>query len=149
MKRLLLTLAIIGVIAITQARLSAAPGEMPAFHEGPPAKGEVLPAIWSQKQLTDAGYTAAAQKEGYKAAAKAGEVMYQMPCYCFCDRNHGHSSLRSCFESNHGANCGTCLAEALYSYKMSKKGWTAKMVRDGIVRREYEQMDLQHPEPVL
>ncbi len=75
--------------------------------------------------------------------------MYQMPCFCFCDRQHGHTSLRSCFESNHGANCGTCLAEALYSYKMSKKGWTAKMVRDGIVRHEYEQMDLQHPEPVL
>ena len=149
MKRLLLTLAIIGVIAITQARLSAAPGETPAFHEGPPAKSEALPAVWSQKQLADAGYTAPAQKEGYKAAAKAGNVMYQMPCYCFCDRNHGHTSLRSCFESNHGANCGTCLAEALYSYKMSKKGWTAKMIRDGILRREYEQMDLQHPEPVL
>lgn len=149
MKRLLLTLAIIGVIAITQARLSAAPSDTPAFHEGPPAKGQTLPAVWSQKQLTDAGYTAPAQKEGYKAAAKAGDVMYQMPCFCFCDRNHGHASLRSCFEGSHGANCGTCLAEALYSYKMSKKGWTAKMIRDGIMRREYEQMDLQHPEPVL
>jgi hypothetical protein len=149
MKRLLLTLAIIGTIAITQARLSAAHSDMPAFHEGPPAKGAALPAIMSQKQLADAGYTAPAQKEGYKAAAKAGDVMYQMPCFCFCDRNHGHASLRSCFEGNHGANCGTCLAEALYSYKMAKKGWTAKMIRDGILRREYEQMDLQHPEPVL
>jgi hypothetical protein len=149
MKRLLLTLAIIGVIAITQARLSASPGDMPAFHDKAPLKGEVLPAVWTQKQLADGGYTAPAQKESYKAAARVSGALYQMPCYCFCDRNFGHTSLRSCFEGNHGANCGTCMAEALYTYKMTKKGWTPKMVRDGIVRGDFKQMDLQHPEPVL
>src|SRR5579864_4003878 len=148
MKSLLLTLAIIGVIAITQSRLAAAPSDMPAFHDGPPAKGATLPAIWTQKQLADGGYNAAAQKEGYKAADKAASVLYQMPCYCFCDRNHGHTSLRSCFESNHGANCGTCMQEALYSYRQSQKGWSAKMIRDGIMRGDYKLLDLQNPEPV-
>lgn len=74
--------------------------------------------------------------------------MHQQPCYCHCDCNHGHKSLHSCFEDTHGASCGTCVQEALYSYKMSKKGWTAKQIRDGIIRGEYQQIDLQNPEPV-
>jgi hypothetical protein len=32
---------------------------------------------------------------------------------------------------------------------MSKKGWTAKMIRDGIMRQDYRTMDLQHPEHVM
>ncbi len=102
----------------------------------------------TQKQLADAGLIIPAQTESYKAAARASSVVYQMPCYCFCDRNHGHTSLRSCFESGHGANCGTCMQEALYSYRQSKKGWSAKMIREGIVRGDFKMLDLQNPEPV-
>jgi hypothetical protein len=40
------------------------------------------------------------------------------------------------------------MAEALYAYKMSKKGWTAKMIRDGVIRGDFKQMDLENPEPV-
>jgi hypothetical protein len=87
---------------------------------------------------------APAQKESYKAAARASSVVYQMPCYCYCDRNHGHTSLRSCFESTHGAQCGTCMQEALYSYRQSKKGWTAKMIRNGILQGDYKLVDLQN-----
>ena len=102
----------------------------------------------TEKQLADGGFTSPAQKESYKAAAKAPRLTYQLPCYCHCDRAHGHTSLHSCFETTHGANCGTCMAEALYAYKMSKKGLTPKMIRDSIIRGEYKQMDLQNPEPV-
>jgi hypothetical protein len=150
MKKLFLTLAIIGTTAFTQALYSAQNGgEVPAFHDKAPAKGQVLPAVWTEKQLAANGFTAPVQKESYKAVAKMPGVMYQLPCYCFCDRNHGHQSLHSCFESNHGANCGVCMAEALYGYKMTKKGWTPKMIRDGIARGDYKQMDLQNPEPVI
>src|SRR5260221_10281513 len=144
MKTILLTLAIIGVTAITQAQFSCASSATPAFHSAPPAKGTALPAVWTAKQLADRGLTASAQQETYKAVAKMPGVMYQLPCYCFCDRNHGHESLHSCFESGHGANCGVCMGEALYGYKMTKKGWTPKMIRDGIVRGDFKQMDLQH-----
>jgi bacterioferritin-associated ferredoxin len=71
-----------------------------------------------------------------------------MPCYCYCDRNHGHKSLRSCFEGTHGANCGTCMQEALYSYRQSKRGWTVKQIRDGIERGDYKMIDLQNVAPV-
>ena len=121
---------------------------VPAFHATPPAKGTTLPPVLTEAELAQNGLTLAAQKSAYKAVAKMPAVMYQMPCYCYCDRNHGHSSLHSCFESTHGANCGTCMAEALYAYQMSKKGWTAKMIRDGILRGDWKLVDLQHPEPV-
>ncbi|HWZ46402.1 MAG TPA: CYCXC family (seleno)protein [Candidatus Saccharimonadales bacterium] len=149
MKTILLTLAIIGVTAITQAQFSGASSAVPAFHSAPPEKGAVLPAVLSAKQLADGGYTAPVQQMSYKAVAKMPGVMYQLPCYCFCDRNHGHESLHSCFESGHGANCGVCMGEALYGYKMTKKGWTPKMIRDGIVRGDYKQINLQNPEPVI
>ncbi|HEV3039353.1 MAG TPA: CYCXC family (seleno)protein [Candidatus Angelobacter sp.] len=138
---------VIFATAMTQAQL--AQNDVPAFNDKAPAKGEVLPAVLTEKQLSEQGYTAPAQVEAYRAAAKAPGVMHQMPCYCHCDRGHGHKSLHSCFEGTHGANCGICIAEALYSYQMSKKGWTAKMIRDGIMRQDYRTMDLQHPEHVM
>jgi len=95
MKTILLTLAIIGVTAFTQAQFSGASSATPAFHAAPPVKGAVLPAVWSAKQLADRGLTAPVQQESYKAVAKMPGVMYQLPCYCFCDRNHGHESLHS------------------------------------------------------
>ncbi len=147
MKRMIGAVIVVFLTAMTQAQL--AQNDVPAFHDKPPAKGEALPAVLTEKQLSEQGYTSPAQVEAYRAAAKAPGVMYQMPCYCHCDRAHGHQSLHSCFEGAHGANCGTCIAESLYAYQMSKKGWTAKMIRDGIIRGDFKTMDLQHPEHVM
>ncbi|HKF21833.1 MAG TPA: PCYCGC motif-containing (lipo)protein [Candidatus Angelobacter sp.] len=121
---------------------------IPAYHATRPAEGAALPPLMTQEQLAAAGLTAPAQKESYKAAARVSKVLYQQPCYCHCDRHAGHTSLRSCFETTHGANCGTCMAEALYTYQMSKKHWSPKMIRDGIMRQEYTRIDLQNPDPV-
>ncbi len=149
MKHLLALFALVFAVSITHAQWNSDPKDVPAYHDKAPAKGEALAPILTQKQLADQGMTMSAQVAGYKAAAKVGNVLYQLPCYCYCDRNHGHKSLRSCFEGTHGANCGTCIQEALYAYKMTKKGWSPKMIRDGIMRGEFKQMDLQNPEPVL
>lgn len=121
---------------------------IPAYHAFPPAQGATLPPLMTQEQLAASGYTQPAQKESYKAAARVSRILYQQPCYCHCDRHAGHTSLRSCFENAHGAKCGTCMAEALYAYEMSRKGWTAKMIRDGIMRQDYTRVDLQNPTPV-
>lgn len=102
----------------------------------------------TEKQLAEQGLTQPVQIAAYKAVAKMPAVMYQQPCYCYCDRGHGHTSLHSCFESTHGANCGTCMGEALYSYQMSKKGWSPQKIRDGIIRGDWKLIDMQHPEPV-
>lgn len=148
MKHFLGVLAILLAAAMTHAQFVNQAAEVPAFHPAAPKAGAALPPILTQKQLAEQGMIAPAQVASYKAAAKASSVVYQMPCYCYCDRNHGHSSLRSCFESTHGANCGTCMQEALYSYRQSQKGWSAKMIRDGILRGDFKLLDLQNPEPV-
>jgi hypothetical protein len=123
--------------------------DIPAFHATAAAKTASLPPLLTQQQLAQEGLTLPAQTESYKAAAKISALAYQMPCYCHCDRHAGHTSLRSCFEGTHGANCGTCMAEALYVYQQSKKGWTAKMIRDGIIRGDFKTIDLQNPQPVM
>lgn len=146
MKRMLAMLAILCAAAFQGQ--SASQDDVPAYRKTPPAKGEVLPLVLTTKQLADAGFSAPVHIESYKAAARAPAVMVQMPCYCHCDKSHGHTSLHSCFESTHGAGCGTCMAEALFAYQMSRKGWTAKMIRDSVIRGDYRTMDLQHPIPV-
>jgi len=148
MKYFLCVAAIVLAAAMTHAQ-GASQVQIPAFHDAAPVKGTALPPILTLAQLADAGLTHPAQKESYKAAAKASAAVYQMPCYCYCDRGHGHTSLRSCFESAHGANCSTCMQEALYTYQQSKKGWSTKMIRDSIIRGDYKLLDLEHPTPVM
>ena len=135
---------IVSLICLAQVSDS----DLPAFHKLAPVNGTKLPAVMTRAQLTEEGYASPVQVYSYKAAALKPSLMYQLPCYCHCDRAHGHTSLHSCFESTHGANCGTCMAEALYAYKMSKKGWTTKAIREGIIRSDWRLMDLQNPEPV-
>ena len=151
MKKLLFLLAVVCLVTFTTAQWATqqtSSNGIPAFHAKPPAKGEILPPVLTEKQLAANGATQPVQQYAYKAVAARPSVMYQQPCYCYCDRGHGHTSLHSCFESMHGSACGVCIGEALYSYKMSKQGWSAKMIRDGIIRGDYKLMDLQHPEPV-
>ena len=148
MKHFLALLTILLAAGMTHAQFVNQAAEVPAFHPAAPKPGAALPPILTQKQLAESGLIAPGQVAAYKAAAKASSVVYQMPCYCYCDRAHGHASLRSCFESTHGANCSTCMQESLYSYRQSKKGWSAKMIRDGIMRGDFKLLDLQNPEPV-
>jgi len=148
MKYFLAVLALILAGGITYAQWATGSSDVPAYHNAAPAKTEKLPPIMTQQQLNEYGLTLPAQKEAYKAAAKVSNVLYQLPCYCYCDRHQGHKSLRSCFEGTHGANCSTCSQEALYAYQMSKKGWSVKQIRDGILRKDFTQIDLENPEPV-
>ena len=148
MKFLFALVCLMGIELLAWGAQAPQADSVPAFHNTLPAKGETLPAVLTEKQLSDAGFTVPAQVESYKAAAMVPRLLYQLPCYCHCDRSHGHTSLHSCFESLHGAKCGSCMAEALYAYKKSKSGWNAKMIRDGIIRGDYKRMDLQHPDPV-
>jgi hypothetical protein len=148
MKHFLGMLAILLAAGMTHAQFANQESAVPAFHPAGPAPATKLPPILTQKELAAGGFIAPAQTESYKAAALASSVVYQMPCYCYCDRNHGHTSLRSCFESTHGANCGTCMSEALYSYRQSRKGWSAKMIRNGILQGDYKMVDLQNVPPI-
>jgi hypothetical protein len=117
--------------------------DVPAYHPLPPSKGEKNTPIASGTQLDQMDLKYGFQRRSYEAAAKVPRILYQLPCYCFCDRHAGHSSLRSCFEGDHGAHCATCMQEVFYAYQMTKQGKTAKQIREGIMRGEYKSIDLR------
>lgn len=140
MKRIL-PLAAIALFAIASSA-QFMENEVPAYHKTPPAKGEKLVPIASSAQLDQMNLKYGFQRRAYQAAAKVPRVLYQLPCYCFCDRSAGHQSLHSCFEGDHGSHCSTCMQEAFYAYQMTKKGKTAKQIREGIMKGEYKSIDL-------
>jgi hypothetical protein len=115
---------------------------VPAYHAGPPPKGAKLPPILTQEQLWGANAQYPFQAHAYKLASRISTVLYQQPCFCYCQRM-GHTSLRTCFESAHAAECSTCLKELYYVYLEHKKGRTAKQIRAGIIRGDWNQIDLQ------
>ena len=126
------------------AQWTAQDGEngVPAYNGVPPAKGTKLPPILTKADLWGADAKNSYQTHAYELAAKIPDVIYQQPCYCYCDRV-GHNSLRSCFETTHGARCMTCVKELYYSYQESQKGKTAAQIRAGIMKGEWKQVDLQ------
>jgi len=141
MKRLvgLLSVALLAVASSAQFTEN----EVPAYHSTPPAKGEKLVPIASAAQLDQMNLQYGFQRRAYEAASKFPRVLYQLPCYCFCDRSAGHTSLHTCFEGDHGSHCATCMQEAFYAYQMTQKGKTAKQIREGIMRGEYKTIDLR------
>lgn len=119
------------------------PGRIPAYNPLPPKKGEKLPPLLPPEALLGPQYQYPFQAHAYELAAKIPNIIYQQPCYCYCDRM-GHNSLHSCFESTHGANCAVCLKELYYSYNEVQKHKTAKQIREGIIRGDWKQVDLEN-----
>jgi len=117
-------------------------GGVPHFNATPPAKGAKLPPILSKDQLWGENAQYPYQTHAYELAAKIPAVIYQQPCYCYCDRGMGHTSLHSCFSGTHGAQCGTCLKELYYAYTQHKQGKTARQIRAGIIKGDWKQIDL-------
>lgn len=124
------------------AQWSDPQADVPAYHAEAPAHEKALPPILSGKQLTGPYFREKWQVVVYKQAAQIPQVLYQLPCYCRCDRALGHTSLRSCFEGTHGAICETCAAEEAYAYRMTKQGKTPAQIRAGIEHKDYESIDL-------
>ena len=144
MKRLPSVLLIVLVALACSAQwLKSQPSDIPAYNAAPAPKTAKLAPILSGPRLAGPNFTYPFQVRAYQLAAKTSGVIYQQPCYCFCDRNFGHNSLRSCFESKHGANCSVCMQEVFYAYKMTRKGKTAAQIRQGILRGDWKSIDLQ------
>ncbi len=120
-----------------------AQGDVPAHHTTPPKKGENLPPILPKEALWGPSFSHPVQVKAYEVAAMIPGVLYQQPCYCHCDRSAGHTSLRTCFESTHAAHCSACMKEAFYAYKMTKQGKTPAQIRRGIVRGDWQGVDLE------
>jgi hypothetical protein len=142
-RRWLIALAIFTLTAASYAQFSNPGDDVPAYHPSAPLKVTKMPAILSGSQLTGEHFTYDWQKHVYQQVAKVGDVAYQLPCNCHCDRALGHTSLRSCFEGLHGTECSTCAKEGFFAYQQTKLGKTPAQIRSAINRHEYESIDLE------
>lgn len=124
------------------AQWSNPAGDVPAYHPHAPLNVRALPKILSGAQLTGPNFRYHWQVHAYQDAAKIGSVLYQLPCYCRCDRELGHTSLRSCYEGLHATECDVCAKEGLYAYQKTMQGWTPARIRAGIERRDYDSINL-------
>jgi Protein of unknown function with PCYCGC motif len=122
---------------------SAVDETVPAYHaQAPPG---ALPATMNPEFSPDP-----VVQNAYAIAAKIKKTLYQQPCYCHCDRSQGHGSLLDCFASKHGAGCNICISEDFYSYEQSRKGKTAAQIRAGIIKGDWQSVDVtkyQQPLP--
>ncbi len=73
----------------------------------------------------------------YSVAAKIKDALYQVPCYCGCDKSGGHESLLDCFTTFHGVGCGTCQMEVIYVFEQVKGGKKPTEIRDAMERGEW------------
>ncbi len=97
-----------------------------------------FPATIDPRQFPDA-----LNRNVYGLAAKIRPVLYQQPCYCYCDRHEGHKSLLDCFVSTHGSECDICQKEAVLAYQLTQKGKTPEQVRAAIIRGDWKSVDMQ------
>ena len=98
----------------TPAHNHATLARVPAYYKSPPTLN-ALPPTLSPEIFTGN------QRLAYQAAKEIPQTLAQLPCYCHCDKGFGHKSLLSCFETEHGENCGICIGEALMAYNLEKR----------------------------
>jgi hypothetical protein len=79
----------------------------------------------------------------YALAAQIKQLLYQLPCYCHCDREMGHKSLDSCYRERHGSHCSICQQELFYAYEQTTKGKGVTEIRSGIIRGDWNDIDLK------
>jgi hypothetical protein len=97
-----------------------------------------IPATMDPKQFPDA-----LNRNVYALASKIKPVLYQQPCYCYCDRSVGHKSLLDCFASEHGSQCDICQKEAVLAYQLTQKGKTPAQIRAAIIHGDWKSVDMK------
>jgi hypothetical protein len=107
---------------------------VPAYHKEP-AEAPLLPVMDPEQ------FKQPVVQNAYRLADKIKGVLYEQPCYCHCDRQHGHSSLLDCYTSKHTSGCGICLKELFYVYEQTIKGQTPEQIRSGIIKGAWKTID--------
>lgn len=132
---------VLGLVVALAAIALAQGDHVPAYNPHPPQSGELLPILPSAQRVGE-NFKYPYQVHAYELASKVPAVISQIPCYCYCERI-GHSSLHTCFESDHGAHCGICMKEVYYAYQQTKLKKTPQQIRDGIIKGEWKSIDLE------
>jgi len=127
--------------------IGPSPAAVPAFHDKAPAKGEMLPAVMTEKQLADGGFTAPVQQESYKAAAKVRASCTNSPATVsatvLTDTPACIPASKSPTERIAASACGSALRLQDVQERLERQNDPRRHHP-----RDYKQMDLQHPEQV-
>jgi hypothetical protein len=123
--------------AQTQMNMSGPADQgIPSYHAY--ALKPPVPSTMDPKQFPDA-----LNRNVYALAAKIKPVLYQQPCYCYCDRSVGHKSLLDCFATEHGSQCDICQKEAVLAYQLTQKGKTPTQIRAAIILGDWKSEDMK------
>lgn len=87
--------------------------------------GEIRPTL-------EPAYFGGKAGEAYRAAREIPDVLDHLYCYCECEVNQGHKSLKTCYVDLHAANCGICQDEAILARKLHHKGMTILQIRQAV-----------------
>jgi Protein of unknown function with PCYCGC motif len=133
---MLLIFGVLGAALIlpAPAAFSSDKDDVPAHHTAPPK--EALPNVLDSAQFKD-GLT----QNSYAMAAKIRPVLYEQPCYCFCDRTDSHTSLLDCFVGMHATTCNICRMEGIYAYEQTRMGQTPEQIRKAIIRGDWKKLN--------
>lgn len=87
----------------------------PSTHKG----GDPVSTI-----MDPSSFSSADVRDTYAKARLVADRLDQMYCYCQCGENDAlkHKSLLTCFQSDHAAECGICLAEGKQAWLDWKDG---------------------------
>ena len=119
----------------SKAATKVADPNIPAYHPLRP-RGP-LPETLDPKQFADAE-----TQNVYALAAKEKSVLYQLPCYCRCDKEVRHKSLLDCYVDDHASHCLLCKKEAAFAYTETQAGKTAMQIRKEIMDGKWKDVDL-------
>ena len=83
-------------------------------------------------------------ENAYFYGARIRATLYQLPCFCRCDKSLGHTCLLDCITKpdKHAAVCQLCLKEILYAYQQVKAGKSVAVIRKEIIAGKYDEVDL-------
>jgi Protein of unknown function with PCYCGC motif len=116
--------------------MAASDERIPAYHDEPPTgplPGTKDPQLYVGKPEV---------QRVYELAGKIRPVLYQLPCYCSCDKFAGHGSLLDCFVDAHGEECSVCRHEAVFAYQQTKTGVAPKKIREKIIAGQWKKVDM-------
>jgi len=120
--------------AVAQAEKPSNEPPVPA-HYASEREAQPLPATMSAKLFSDPKLARI-----YEIAQRIPAILAQQPCYCYCDRGHGHRSLLDCQRDDHSAGCAVCRKEVLLADRMARMGLTAKEIRSSIIKGDWKQV---------
>jgi hypothetical protein len=74
-------------------------------------------------------------KRVYELASAIPTILYQLPCYCGCDKAFAHTSLLDCFTGTqtHAVHCLICRQETVFAFRKVHEGQKIVQIREAII----------------